>query len=775
MEGQQTVQRAPKYQSFPIFVSSFILVGCVIVVLGLEFGWLQLEFDESNTGTLLAEKAPALDKNGMKLLKTIDIAVDPALAAGQNKSDVRDSFDLTESDAQPILAKETLEHYPSRLELLQQLPAESEQQPTATVQRDTEETQIKVVEYVERTAGPLSSNLSEIQNAATLQPPRLLAGTMLPALRGTDLDGNFHRLGEDADVAAVTVIFVSPNCRYSTRSIAQLNRIASVFKKKRVQFFGVIFDRTTTRTRALEYRRTSKIDFPILFDTSGELRHQLRPTHTPQVFVIESDGTLLYTGRMDDLYTQASQRQTRTRQHYLTRALQAVTTGKKIRITETEPIGSMIETTVEDSSSSLVTYTRDISPIILAHCMNCHRPGEAAPFPLTNYEEVSRRAGQIRLVTKSRYMPPWQPAAGIGHFQKELRLSDRQIELIELWSESGSPHGNPSEFPPTPSFPDGWQLGKPDFVVRVGESVQLSAERSDVYQYFVIPSELVQDRLVSAVEFRPENREVIEYMALTCDTTGIARELDAADPSPGYRQAGGPGFQPASLLGRWIPGASPHRYPGTIGRRIPAGADLVLGIHYRPSGKAERDRSIVGIHFATQGARSASTEILVANMSLSISAGEREIRHVATYRLPMNVTLHSVSPHMRRLGRGLKVSALLPNGSNFPLIQIDDWDFHWQSRYVLRHPLRFPQGTRIEVEAVFDNSLENPYNPHLPPQSVQWGDRAIDEIAICFFDVTTESPQDINRLSQHNQQYLIRQSRRVQEQSPIKPGNLQTP
>jgi hypothetical protein len=776
MEGQQTMQRAPKYHSFPIFVLSFVIVGCVLIVLGLEFGWVQLEFDESNTGRLLAENDPSLDKNGMKLLKSIDIAVDSAdREVGEIKNDNRVSSSLTDPEPPPFIAKGTPEKYPSRRELLQQLPAESERQPTATIPRDPQESQIKVVEYVERTSDPLSTNPKEIQNATTPQPPRLIPGTKLPFRRGTDLDGDFHRLGEDADVTAVTVIFLSPGCQFSSRSISQLNRIASVFEKKGIQFYGVISDRTTTRTRALEYRNTAKIDFPILFDTSGELRHQLRPTHTPQVFVIGHDDTLLYTGRIDDRFTDTSQRQTRTRQHHLTRALQAVTTGKKIRIAETEPIGSVIGTTTEDSTSFSVTYTRDIAPIIHAHCMNCHRPGEASPFPLTNYEEVSKRAGQINLVTKSRYMPPWKPVGEISHFQKELRLTDRKIELIGLWTETGNPHGNPSELPPTPTFPDGWQLGKPNFVVRVPETVHLPAERNDVYQYFVIPSEVVQDRLVSAVEFRPDNRAIIEYIALTCDTTGTARELDAADPSPGYQRAGGPGFQPESLLGRWIPGARPHRYPQAIGRRIPAGVDLVLGIHYRPSGKVELDRSKVGIHFASRDNRIASTEILVAKMDLAIPAGEEEFRHVAIYRLPLDVTLHSVSPHMRRLGRGIKVSALLPNGSNFPLIQIDDWDFQWQSRYLLSHPLRLPQGARIEVEAVFDNSEENPYNPHLPPQSVQWGDRAVDEIALCFFDVTTARPQDIDRLSQHNKQYLIKQSQLVQEPAKSKSGNLQTP
>ena len=72
------MQRPPKYHSFPVFVLSFIVIGCVLVVLGLEFGWVQFEFDERNTGTMLAENALSIKKNDMKLLETIGVAVDSA-------------------------------------------------------------------------------------------------------------------------------------------------------------------------------------------------------------------------------------------------------------------------------------------------------------------------------------------------------------------------------------------------------------------------------------------------------------------------------------------------------------------------------------------------------------------------------------------------------------------------------------------------------------------------------------------------------------------------
>jgi len=77
-----------------------------------------------------------------------------------------------------------------------------------------------------------------------------------------------------------------------------------------------------------------------------------------------------------------------------------------------------------------VTFSRHIAPIIYANCTPCHHPGEAAPFPLLSYEDVSGHAAQIVAVTARRYMPPWPPAPGYGDFAGERRLSDAQIRLI---------------------------------------------------------------------------------------------------------------------------------------------------------------------------------------------------------------------------------------------------------------------------------------------------------------------------------------------------------
>ena len=106
-----------------------------------------------------------------------------------------------------------------------------------------------------------------------------------------------------------------------------------------------------------------------------------------------------------------------------------------------------------------VTFNKDIAPIVFHACAPCHRPGEAAPFPLLTYQDIKRHASQIVQVTRRRYMPPWPPEPGYGDFEGARRLSEDQIQRIARWVEGGTPEGRPAELPPAPRFPEGWELG----------------------------------------------------------------------------------------------------------------------------------------------------------------------------------------------------------------------------------------------------------------------------------------------------------------------------
>ena len=128
------------------------------------------------------------------------------------------------------------------------------------------------------------------------------------------------------------------------------------------------------------------------------------------------------------------------------------------------------------------------------------------------------------------------------------------------------------------------------------------------------------------------------------------------------------------------------------------------------------------------------------NREFRIPAGAE--RHVvrASFVLPPTWHLHAigVSPHMHLLGREMRVTATYPDGRTRSLIYIDDWDFHWQGSYTFREPVPLPGGTRLDVEAVYDNSRGNRRNPTVPPRDVGWGDATDDEMCIAFIRATVD-------------------------------------
>jgi hypothetical protein len=55
------------------------------------------------------------------------------------------------------------------------------------------------------------------------------------------------------------------------------------------------------------------------------------------------------------------------------------------------------------------------------------------------------------------------------------------------------------------------------------------------------------------------------------------------------------------------------------------------------------------------------------------------------------------------------------------MLGIDDWDFLWQGQYYFARPVPLLKGTRLDVVAYYDNSADNPFNPHRPPRRVRFG------------------------------------------------------
>ncbi len=395
------------------------------------------------------------------------------------------------------------------------------------------------------------------------------------------------------------------------------------------------------------------------------------------------------------------------------------------------------------AAATVPTFNHDIAPILYQNCAVCHRPGEVAPFSLLTYQDAAKRASLIATVTASRYMPPWKAAPGHGKFKDERRLTDAQIALIRAWADLGAPEGNAAEKPAPPQFASGWMAGEPDDVLEIAERpFSIPADGPDLFQCYVVPLHLEYDHYVRTMEFHPGNRRVVHHALVFVDISGEARQLDAETPEPGYPCFGGPRVLLSGGLGGWAPGATPQPLPAGVAQTLEKGADLVIQIHYHPSGKPETDRSSLGLTYTTRPEKGLAG-LIAGSRAIDLAPGDAHAVVKDVIAIPRDVDLIGITPHAHWLCKDMKVTAHLPDGTAEPLIWIKDWDFNWQGQYRYATPVRLPKGTRVEMSYVYDNSAANPRNPSSPPQRVQFGEQTTDEMAVLFLQVVLPRAADV--------------------------------
>jgi hypothetical protein len=391
-----------------------------------------------------------------------------------------------------------------------------------------------------------------------------------------------------------------------------------------------------------------------------------------------------------------------------------------------------------------VTFSHDVAPILYRHCASCHHAGAVAPFPLLTYQDASRRAEQIAAVTVRRYMPPWLPDA--PHFAGERRLHDSEIAVLGQWAKEGAPEGNPVETPPPPAFPEGWTLGTPGLEVEMPVAFHVPADGPDLYQCFSIPLPNHAQRYIRAIEIRPENPRVVHHELLFQDVIGAARKRDPS--GAGYECFGTPGFLPAHGLGGWTPGAQVITMLPGMAETLYAPANLVIQVHFHPTGKPETERTRIGLYFTEEKPRHHLTDIGLTSNRIDIPPGDRDYKVTDHFEIPVDVDTLGIIPHAHYVCREMLGTAILPNGRRVTLIHIPNWNFNWQAQYRYPTPIRLPAGTRVEMEFTYDNSEANPRNPNHPPKRVTYGPASTDEMAGLHIQAIPVRESDLEELDQ---------------------------
>ena len=399
-------------------------------------------------------------------------------------------------------------------------------------------------------------------------------------------------------------------------------------------------------------------------------------------------------------------------------------------------------------SQGQLTFNRDIAPIIFENCAGCHRPGEAGPFSLLSYTDVSRRTQQIVAVIQSRFMPPWLPEPGDGDFADERRLNDSQVTAIQQWAQQGAIEGDPADLPLLPTWTEGWQIGEPDLVVQMPEPYTLAAEGLDVFRNFSIPIPLEATRYVRGIEFRPGNPKIVHHASILIDKTERSREREKEDPEPGFtsRMLLDEIFSPDGHWLSWTPGKQPVLEPEDMSWRLEKGSSLVLELHMLPTGKPESIQASVGLFFTSHPPKKIPVNLRLGSQTIDIPPGKKDYIVKDSYVLPADVEVLKVYPHAHYLGKEMKGYVELPDGTKKSLIYIKEWDFNWQDEYRYAEPFFLPKGASVSMEFTYDNSNGNVRNPNNPPRRVVQGWLSSNEMGDLWLQVLPRQQQDLATL-----------------------------
>lgn len=412
---------------------------------------------------------------------------------------------------------------------------------------------------------------------------------------------------------------------------------------------------------------------------------------------------------------------------------------------------------------STVTFTKDVLPILQKNCQSCHRPGQVAPMSLLSYQEARPWARAIKNAVTVKKMPPWFADPDYGHFTNDRSLSEREIDTLTKWADTGAAEGDPLAAPAPIEWPkDGWII-QPEIVMDLPPH-DVPAKGVIEWELIAFPAPFKGDTWLTSMEILPGDASVVHHICFSFQKHNASTVYNryewvnvprdpTGNPTPGNNGFGelpnmmtairNVGSTDVTLTpGRptlrvsndfcFIPGNSVDDYRGwNAGKLVPAGSDIIFSIHYTTNGKATVDRTRIGFtvaktlpakKFLVQGA---GEDTPVIAPSAAQSRAVFASAYNPDFAIPPNdgnylappmdisilkdVELVRLRPHAHVRGKTAVYRVTYPDGREEVLLNVPHYDFNWQVAYDMA--IHLPQGARMRIEFRYDNSPGNKNNP----------------------------------------------------------------
>ena len=550
-----------------------------------------------------------------------------------------------------------------------------------------------------------------------------------------DQEGDFHRMYYYDDAKAV-VLFVQGNgCPIVRKSLNRFQDLAAEYSEKGVLFFMINSNLQDSRESVKEEADAFGIELPVLIDEDQLVADLLDIRITAESFVLDpKDWKIKYRGPMDDKMGYEAERAS-VKEPFLANALDKMLDGESIEEPYIAAKGCAVSRMKDRESYTELTYTDDIAPILRDNCVKCHQEGGIAPWPMNGYPMVAGWSAMMREVLMTQRMPPWQADPHYGVFKNDISIDQDELRKIVAWINGGVKKGDGEDIlaslPPTAQE---WKMGEPDFILELDQE-DIPANGIIDYRYQTHSMAFDEDVFVKAYEVKPGNNAVLHHVLASVEYPS-GMELPFERPRGEWLDG---------ILIGWAPGGEPEEFPQGSGRRVPAGSKIHYQLHYTTSGKEETDKTRIGFYFHEDRPEKEFVVMGPANFEFEILPGIKDLPVVANEPINRAINLYAMLPHMHYRGKSMYYVAHYPDGTQEILLSVANYNFNWQRFYYLDEPKYLPVGTTLTVNAVFDNSTQNQFNPD-PSKTIYFGEQTFDEMMIGYMSFTYEDETGVSSL-----------------------------